>query len=103
MAPAIRAYVEETARAFGIDEQIRFGQRVIRADWSSAEGALDGRDRKRRAVGGCTCASCSSASGYYDYAQGYRPQWPGEADFAAGSSIRNSGPRIWTMRASTSS
>src|SRR5438128_8045015 len=33
----IRVYVEETARAFGIDRQIRFRHRVTKADWSSAE------------------------------------------------------------------
>ena len=31
----IRAYIEETARAFGIDRRIRFGHRVVRARWSS--------------------------------------------------------------------
>src|SRR5215218_4658533 len=35
--PAIRDYVEETAREYGIAERIRFGQKVVRADWSSAD------------------------------------------------------------------
>ena len=30
--PAIRAYVEETAREHGIDRRIRFGHRVVRAE-----------------------------------------------------------------------
>ena len=34
---SIRAYVEETARAFGIDRHIRFGHKVMRAAWSSAD------------------------------------------------------------------
>ena len=34
---AIRAYVEETARHYGIDRRIRFGHKVTRASWSSAE------------------------------------------------------------------
>src|SRR6185503_12422731 len=33
----IRAYVEATAREFGIDRQIRFRHRVTSAEWSSAE------------------------------------------------------------------
>src|SRR6185295_80283 len=34
---AIRDYVEETARLSGIDRNIRFRHKVIRAAWSSAE------------------------------------------------------------------
>src|SRR5437868_10713102 len=33
----IRAYVEETARAYGIDRRIHFHHKVVRADWSSAD------------------------------------------------------------------
>ena len=32
---SILAYVTETAREFGVDRQIRFGHRVVRAEWSS--------------------------------------------------------------------
>src|SRR5579864_1229391 len=31
---AILRYIEDTARAFGIDRHIRFGRRVLEADWS---------------------------------------------------------------------
>ena len=34
---AIRDYVEDTAREFGVFEHIRFGHRVVRASWSSAD------------------------------------------------------------------
>src|SRR5437870_7654664 len=33
----IRAYVEDTARYYGITEHIRFRHRVTKADWSSEE------------------------------------------------------------------
>ena len=77
----IRAYVEETARAFGIDRRIRFGHRVTRASWSSAEARwtveveADGEARR------FTCAFLFLGSGYYDYEQGYRPEWPGEEEY----------------------
>ena len=32
---SIRQYVRDTAREYGVDQKIRFGHRVIRADWSS--------------------------------------------------------------------
>ena len=35
--PAILEYVKETAREHGIDRHIRFGHRVLRAEWSSPE------------------------------------------------------------------
>jgi len=79
--PEIRAYVEETARAFGIDRRIRFRHRVTGASWSSAEARwtveveADGEARR------FSCGFLYLASGYYDYEQGYRPDWPGEADF----------------------
>ena len=78
----IRAYVEETARAFGIDRQIRFGHRVARASWSSSaarwtvEVDVEGEHRR------LACGFLFLCSGYYDYAAGYRPDWPGEGDFA---------------------
>src|SRR5215510_6053035 len=35
--PSIKAYIEDTARAYGIDRKIRFRHRVVRAEWSSAD------------------------------------------------------------------
>jgi monooxygenase len=76
---SIRDYVEETAREFGIDRRIRFGHRVVRATWSWAEARwtveAEADDRIRR----FTCGFLFLGSGYYDYDEGYRPRWPGEA------------------------
>ena len=74
---AIRDYVEETAREFGIDKRIRFGHRVIGADWSST----DERWTIETERGNFTCSFLLACSGYYDYSEGYRPEWQGEADF----------------------
>jgi monooxygenase len=75
----IRDYVEETARAFGIDKRIRFGHKVVRATWSSssARWAVEVEGGAR-----FTAGFLFLASGYYDYDRGHRPLWPGEADFA---------------------
>jgi len=80
--PAIRAYVEDTARESGIFERIRFGHLVKGASWSSADARwtveveADGTARR------FTCGFLYLCTGYYDYAAGYRPTWPGEEDFA---------------------
>jgi cation diffusion facilitator CzcD-associated flavoprotein CzcO len=79
--PDIKAYVEETARAFGIDRKIRFRHRAVRACWSSAEARwtveadADGEARL------FTCSFLFLGSGYYDYDEGYRPSWPGEESY----------------------
>lgn len=88
---AIRDYVEDTAREFGIFEHIRFNHRVTKASWSSTEGKwtvdVDHGGQQRR----YTCAFLFACSGYYDYEGGYRPEWPGEADFL-GATVH---PQAW--------
>jgi monooxygenase len=79
--PSIRAYVEDTARAFDIDRHIRFGHKVTRASWSSADALWTVEVQSESGARSCTCRFLFLCSGYYDYAHGYRPQWPGESDF----------------------
>ena len=74
---AIRQYVEDTARQFGVFDQIRFNTGVKAANWSST----DKRWTVETNQGQFTCRFLYLASGYYDYAKGYRPEWRGEADF----------------------
>ena len=73
----IRQYVEDTAREFGIFDRIRFNTQVTAASWSSS----DARWTVETDHGVFTCRFLYLASGYYDHASGYRPEWPGEADF----------------------
>src|SRR5215210_796167 len=37
--PAIRSYIRDTAREYGVDERVRFHHRVTRAEWSTEEAA----------------------------------------------------------------
>lgn len=81
----ILKYLRETAAEFGIDRQIRFNQRVQRASWSSADTRWtvevvrsSGPDRE---VICYTCNFLCMCTGYYDYAQGYTPAWPGVEQF----------------------
>lgn len=78
---AIRGYIEDTAREFGIDRHIRFGQRVVRAAWSSDAAMwtleIDGGSGPVL----MTCGFLYMGSGYYDYAGGFTPQWDGVDSF----------------------
>jgi len=79
----IREYIVGTAQATGVDRAIRFGHRVVSAAWSSAEGCWTvsvaiGPDKRLCEL---TCAFLFMCSGYYDYAEGYTPEWPGMERF----------------------
>jgi monooxygenase len=81
--PAILEYIRETAREYGIDKKIRFGHRVGRAEWSTADARWTVEaTRDNGEVVRLTCSFLYMCTGYYDYAQGYTPQWPGVEQFA---------------------
>ena len=71
----IRNYIRETATEFGIDRHIRFGHRVISADWSNVDAlwtvTVDIGGEIRR----FTTNFLFMGSGYYDYDAGYTPQF----------------------------
>jgi len=75
----IRDYIEETARKFDIYPHIRFNHKVVRASWSSAEALwtveVEHSDRTFTAnfIFGCT--------GYYQYEEGYTPDFIGSERF----------------------
>lgn len=80
---SIRAYVEDTARERGIDREIRYHHRVVRASWSS-EAARWTVTAERTDTGGeetFTCSFLSVCSGYYRYDEGYTPELPGIETF----------------------
>ncbi|MGB0955523.1 MAG: flavin-containing monooxygenase [Panacagrimonas sp.] len=80
---SIRNYVRETAEAFKVTENIHFGRKVVRADWSSDEARwtvttqneADGSEER------WTAQFVIAATGYYNYDQGYTPDFPGSENF----------------------
>jgi len=82
--PAIRTYVRETAAENGIDKRIRFHHQVKRAEWSRAQArwtveAEVGPGKQRACF---TCNFLFMCVGYYDYAAGHDPEFPGRDSFA---------------------
>ncbi len=81
--PSILRYLTGTAREYGVDRAIRFGNKVVRASWRSADACwtLD-----VISPGGETlqfsCNFLLLCAGYYEYAEGYMPGWPGMERFA---------------------
>jgi len=72
----IREYIEATAREEGIDKHIRFGHRIVSADWSSETAmwtihAMHGDEKVTLEAN-----FLFSCAGYYRYSAGYTPEFP---------------------------
>jgi monooxygenase len=82
--PAIWDYVQETADEYDIKPHIRFKHRVLSADWSSetARWTITAHREEDGAEVKFTANFLFMCAGYYDYDQGYRPDFPGEESFA---------------------
>jgi cation diffusion facilitator CzcD-associated flavoprotein CzcO len=81
--PSIKAYIEATAAEYGIDRKIRFGHRVTRAEWSSsrARWLVVAEIGPERTPVRYTCSFLYACTGYYDYASGHTPDFPGRDRF----------------------
>jgi cation diffusion facilitator CzcD-associated flavoprotein CzcO len=92
--PSILEYIRATAREYGIDRRIRFGHRVERASWSSdtATWSVEARRTDTGEIVRLTCRFLMMCSGYYDYAAGHSPTFPGTERFVG----RIVHPQKWT-------
>ncbi|MGW4535062.1 flavin-containing monooxygenase [Nocardia sp. NPDC004340] len=93
--PSILRYITETAAENGIDRHIRFGTKVVAAEWNSGESrwtlTLEQRTGDQVEHRTLTCGFLYSCSGYYNYDQGHNPVFPGIDDFA-GTVVH---PQFW--------
>ncbi|KKW65743.1 FAD-dependent oxidoreductase [Mycolicibacterium elephantis] len=80
--PDIREYLVQTARKHGIDKHIQFNTHVLSADWDSTtdtwtvQAEQDGKPKTFRA------RFLFFGTGYYDYDEPYRPDFPGLEEFS---------------------
>jgi monooxygenase len=81
--PSIRSYIHETAEAYGIDRKIRFRHRVKTASWFSADAlwTIDVERGEEHEPVRFTCNFLFGCTGYYDYADGYTPDFAGVEKF----------------------
>jgi monooxygenase len=79
--PSILNYLREAAAENGIDKHMRFGQKVQTANWSDADNLWELTvDRGGEQVQ-ITCDFLFACSGYYNYDEGYSPEFAGRDDF----------------------
>lgn len=81
---SIREYIQEAAHEHGVLDHIHFGRTATTASWSSADAqwTVEALDEITGETETFTSNFLVGATGYYDYDQGYRPEFTGEADFA---------------------
>ena len=82
-AEEILSYMGEVIEENGLGQHIRYGHKIVRADWSredslwTFQGELVGTGEPVR----FTCNFLWMCQGYYRHNEGYTPEWPGMADF----------------------
>jgi cation diffusion facilitator CzcD-associated flavoprotein CzcO len=79
---SIRDYLRDTARERGIDTKIRYGHRVVAADWSSEDQRWTVTVESDSGRIEMSCGFLYSCTGYYRYDEGFRPEFPGEDRFS---------------------
>lgn len=80
---AIRDYVEETVRDYGLSDDIQYGMRFTKANWDSAaqRWSVYATNEKTGKETVYTARFMIGCTGYYDYDKAYKPDFPGEKDF----------------------
>lgn len=81
--PSILAYLQETVREHGLAPRIRFGKRLVAASWSTPEArwTLQIEDAASGARSTLTCGFLFMCAGYYRYARGHDPEFPGRDSY----------------------
>lgn len=79
----ILQYIRDTAKDEGIDQKIRYNQKIIAAEWSSAQAqwTIQVAHTQTGQTVQYTCNFLWMCSGYYNYKQGYTPDFPGVDKF----------------------
>jgi monooxygenase len=85
-------YIREAAAEYDVEQHIRYQHKVVTANWSSADKCWLVTSERRGAGDGSgtgesveqvtiSCKFLFNCSGYYDYEQGYTPDFAGIDDF----------------------
>ncbi|HVD41577.1 MAG TPA: NAD(P)/FAD-dependent oxidoreductase [Solirubrobacterales bacterium] len=77
----IRNYIQETAREHRVEDHIRFGHKVVSAEWSSADSLWTVRAERGGETVELTCGFFYGCTGYYRYDEGFTPEFPGRERF----------------------
>ena len=80
--PSIMAYLRETVEEHVLKRHMRFGERVVRAEWSTQNATWSVHtQRSDGSQGSFECSYLFMCAGYYSYKSGYLPEFPGREKF----------------------
>ena len=81
--PSILQYLKQTVAQFGIDKNIRYGQLVTKAEWSTddARWTVTSTNKATGTSNTITCSFLFMCSGYYSYKKGHTPEFTGRERF----------------------
>lgn len=81
--PSILQYLKQTVAQFGIEKNIRYGQLVTQAQWSTdnAQWTVTSTNKATGASSIVTCSFLFMCSGYYSYKKGHTPEFTGRERF----------------------
>jgi monooxygenase len=81
--PSILQYLKQTVVQFGIEKNIRYGQLVTQAQWSTddAQWTVTSTNKATGASNTITCSFLFMCSGYYSYKKGHTPEFTGRERF----------------------
>lgn len=76
---SIKGYVTETADEYGVTDKIHFGLKITKASWSSEKAlwTLNAEDETSGQQKIYSCNFLVPCTGYYNYDQGYMPDYVG--------------------------
>jgi cation diffusion facilitator CzcD-associated flavoprotein CzcO len=82
-AQEILAYLHETVEENDLGRHIRFGHKLLAADWSSADArwTVTVERVQTSETATLTCGVLFAAAGYYNYERGFTPSFEGRDDF----------------------
>lgn len=78
---SILEYLRTVAREYGVDRLIRYHHRVVGASWDSSTNLWTVEVEHDGETLTFTTNLLWACGGYYDYDEGYAPEFPGQADF----------------------
>ena len=82
--PSILNYLDETVKENNLDKKIHFNRRVNEASWSSRDSkwTIQVENKKTQEVENITCEFLFLCGGYYNYKEGYTPNFEGKDNFS---------------------
>ncbi|MFT4263371.1 MAG: NAD(P)/FAD-dependent oxidoreductase [Nocardioides sp.] len=89
--PLIKEYLATVAAETGVDQVIRYGHQVTKAEWDSTTELWTVTTKAGGRTTKLTARFLWSCSGYYNYDEGFQPRFPGVEDYE-GTFIH---PQFW--------